>query len=177
MPDICTQIVNRQGQLVKKPAAVVDYNAFKLGVDKHDQLGSYYSFLHKSVKWWRKVFWLLEVATVNSYIVYKHAHQHTRPLTHLEFRRSVLSSLVEPLVAAPRPQRGRHPQQLLERLSVLPRHFCERGVKRRNCHVCSNHGAGKRVVTPYFCSTCSDRPYLCVGHCFNECHTKARYRQ
>jgi hypothetical protein len=35
-----------------------DYNLFMIGVDKLDQLMSYYSFLHKSVKWWRKVFFL-----------------------------------------------------------------------------------------------------------------------
>ena len=42
-----------------------------LGVDKLDQLMSYYCFLHKSVKWWHKVFWILEVAVVNAYIIYK----------------------------------------------------------------------------------------------------------
>ena len=43
-----------------------------LGVDKLDQFARYYSFLHKSVKWWRKVFfWMLEVTVVNSYIIYK----------------------------------------------------------------------------------------------------------
>ena len=33
---------------------------------------SYYSFLHKTIKWWRKVFfWVLKVATDNAYILYK----------------------------------------------------------------------------------------------------------
>ena len=51
---------------------IVDYNTYMLGVDKLDQMMSYYSFLHKTVKWWRKVFfWILEVATVNAYIIYK----------------------------------------------------------------------------------------------------------
>ena len=129
-------------------------------------MSSYYSFLHKSVKWWRKVFfWLLEVAVINGYIIYKH-HTHRQALTHLEFRRSVLHSLVQPLVAIPRAQRGRHPHQSLERLSMSPRHFCERGKRRRDCRVCSDRTAGKRVVTPYFCTTCSDRPFLCLGECF-----------
>jgi hypothetical protein len=38
------------------------------GVDKLDQLMAYYSFLHKSVKWWRKIFWMLEVMVINAYI-------------------------------------------------------------------------------------------------------------
>ena len=59
-------------QLKEKPRVVADYNQYMLGVDKMDQFISYYSFLHKSVKWWRKVFfWTLEVAAVNSYILYK----------------------------------------------------------------------------------------------------------
>ena len=171
------QIVNRRGQHIKKPTVIVDYNKYKLGVDRNDQMSSYYSFLHKSVKWWRKVFfWLLEVAVINGYIIYKH-HTHRQALTHLEFRQSVLHSLVQPLVAIPRVQRGRHPHQSLERLSMSPRHFCERGKRRRDCRVCSDRTAGKRVVTPYFCTTCSDRPFLCLGECFRAYHTKARYCQ
>ena len=51
---------------------IVDYNTYMLGVDKLNQMMSYYSFLHKTVKWWRNVFfWILEVATVNAYIIYK----------------------------------------------------------------------------------------------------------
>ena len=44
-----------------KPVMIQDYNLNMLGVDKLDQMMSYYSFLHKSIKWWRKVFvWILE---------------------------------------------------------------------------------------------------------------------
>ena len=35
---------------------IVDYNKHMLGVNKLDQMMSYYSFLHKNIKWWRKVF-------------------------------------------------------------------------------------------------------------------------
>ena len=65
------------------------YNDNMLGVDKTDQLAAYYSFLRKSVKWWRKVlFWLLEVSTMNSYIIYTGRLQQLRQhhLTHLQFR-------------------------------------------------------------------------------------------
>ena len=41
-------------------------------VDKMDQFIGHYSFPHKSVKWWRKVFfWTLEVAEVNYKVLYK----------------------------------------------------------------------------------------------------------
>ena len=40
----------------EKPKVVEGYNQHMLGVDKLNQLMSYYSFLHKIVKCWRKVF-------------------------------------------------------------------------------------------------------------------------
>ena len=55
-----------------KPAVINAYNQNMNGVDVADQLDVYYSFQRKTLKWWRKVFfWLLEVAVVNSYLVYK----------------------------------------------------------------------------------------------------------
>ena len=36
----------------KKPIVVDDYNDKMIGVDKLDQMMSYYSFKWKSVKWW-----------------------------------------------------------------------------------------------------------------------------
>ena len=44
---------------VLKPKSVVTYDKSKAGVDKHDQMASYnYSLKRKSVKWWKKVFFL-----------------------------------------------------------------------------------------------------------------------
>ena len=47
-----------RGQQKQKPAVVQLYNDNMLGVDKMDQLASYYALLRKSVKWCRKVFFL-----------------------------------------------------------------------------------------------------------------------
>ena len=56
-----------------KPNVILQYNRYMLGVDKLDQMMCYYSFIHKSVKWWRKVFiWILELTVVNTYIIYQH---------------------------------------------------------------------------------------------------------
>ena len=59
-----------------------------------------YSFLHKSVKWWRKVFfWMLEVAVINAYIIYKKLAmaQGRRPMTHKASCRVLIDRLSEPL--------------------------------------------------------------------------------
>ena len=51
---------------------MIEYNQYMLGVDKLDQLVSYYNFVHRTVKWWRKVFFvIIEVVVVNSHIIYK----------------------------------------------------------------------------------------------------------
>ena len=55
-----------------KPVVVDNYNHHMNGVDLADQHAVYYSFIRKTVKWWRKVvFWLVETAVLNSYILYK----------------------------------------------------------------------------------------------------------
>ena len=90
----------RRGELKEKPTVVVDYNEFMLGMDKLEQLMSYYSFLHKSVKWWRKIFfWLLKVVVINAYIIHKDLARlrGERPMSHLEFCRKLILSLSEPL--------------------------------------------------------------------------------
>ena len=41
---------------IRKPVMVEEYNKFMGGVDKSDQLMSYYGFSHTTVKWWRRAF-------------------------------------------------------------------------------------------------------------------------
>jgi hypothetical protein len=100
-----------------------------LGVDKLDQFASYYSFLHKSVKWWRKIFfWMLEVAVINSYIIYKKlaTSRGRRPMTHKAYRRVLIDHLSAPLRSQGHQRRRRRPPpaQNLERRQGVP-HYCE----------------------------------------------------
>ena len=43
---------------VQKPTMVEKYNMYMGGVDKGDQLMSYYGFSHHTVKWWRRAFFI-----------------------------------------------------------------------------------------------------------------------
>ena len=64
-------VTNHRGDQIKKPLAVDRYNHSMNGVDRNDQHCIYYSFIRKTLKWWRKLFfYLLECSTVNSYILY-----------------------------------------------------------------------------------------------------------
>ena len=122
-----TAYSHRRGHLKEKPTVVADYNLYMLGVDKLDQMMSYYSFLHKSVKWWQKVFfWLLEGAVVNAYIIYKEVawKRGATPITHLAFRRRLIQSLSEPIrsCVTPHARSGPRVAQNVERLQPVP-HF------------------------------------------------------
>ena len=66
---------NRQtkgGWKKKKPESILSYNNFMCGVDRMDQLMSYYSPLRKMLKWYRKVVLQhLDMAMVNAFILNK----------------------------------------------------------------------------------------------------------
>lgn len=56
----------------RKPELITSYNQLMNGVDRNNQLLTYYSINVKSMKWWKKVFWrLLELSIVNMYQIMK----------------------------------------------------------------------------------------------------------
>ena len=53
-----------------KLSAVLDYK-YKTGVDRSDQMLSYYSFKRKTIKWWKKLFFhLFDLVVVNAHILH-----------------------------------------------------------------------------------------------------------
>lgn len=162
-----------------KPLVIKDYNDFMLGVDRMDQMVAYYNFEHKSIKWWRKVFfWVLEVIIVNSYAIYKRMNCHTgnKLLTHKKYRKILVKTLAEPQqLSSIRRSEPRVPSHM-ERLQPQ-RHRLTKGPKRRDCAVCSNREVrGNRHLTRYVCSTCTHKPALCPGECFDRFHTLRNFR-
>ena len=166
-----------------KPVVVDRYNHSMNGVDRADQFTVYYSFVRKSVKWWRKVFfWLMEVAVVNSYILYKSTTAH--PSTHREYRLSLIRTLASELVQTapargPGRRRASHRQARIgdpDRLNSQP-HFLDRdGGGPRDCVVCSHQSRGRRHRTSFFCKSCRSHPPLCPTVCFEKYHTLDNYR-
>lgn len=67
-----TERVNRKGEKVIKPQAVIDYNEGMKGVNVGDQLASSYPAVRRSIKWYKKVFmYLFDMALINSFLIYK----------------------------------------------------------------------------------------------------------
>lgn len=146
-----------------------------LGVDKMDQLSTYYHFLHRSVKWWRKVFfWLLEVIIVNSYVMHCEISKKKKekPMTHLRYRQTIISILSEGQITCSSSRQRSTPHRI-ERLRPT-KHFLQKTKKRRDCVVCSDRN-GTRHLTQYECQTCSNNPALCPTDCFKQYHTQRHY--
>ena len=131
--------------------------------------------MHKSVKWWRKVFfWLLDMTIVTSSIVHQHTQRETgTKMTHLEFRRQFIGQLVEPIQTSHYVPRSISSH---ERLNKAP-HFMEKRSKRKDCVVCSDRAEERqRHLTPFVCITCTDTPALCPDTCFRLYHTQRSYK-
>ena len=162
-------------EVVQKPAVIEDYNMYMGGVDKSDQLVTYYGFRRCSKKWWKRAFFhLIELAMVNAYILYCCNTPKREQLTHLRFRLAVASSLlcdaqpIPPLQHIPSPAAANVP------LRLTGRHFPEPAGGRPDCKVCSDRMTGKRKQTKWQCKTC--KVSLCIHPCFERYHTLKHYK-
>ncbi|KAJ8352145.1 hypothetical protein SKAU_G00236210 [Synaphobranchus kaupii] len=67
-------------RVLKKPKAVDDYYRYMGGVDRADQLCSYYAYQHRVMKWYHRLYHhIKEVALVNAYILYKESASSCLP--------------------------------------------------------------------------------------------------
>ena len=168
---------------IEKPLAVAEYNRYMGGVDRADQLLSYYGYSHRTIKWWKRAFFfLLDKAVVNAYLLYTDTHPNKRGrVTHARFRITLAKELLESagiLVDQNSPQQERHPTPHNPAARLQERHFpsaigrtaADRPIQL-DCHVCSKRRGRGRKTTTYKCKECS-LP-MCVVPCFELWHTKA----
>ena len=164
-----------------KPHLIVDYNMHMNGVDRNDQLLSYYSMNRKTLKWWKKVFWrLIEMALINAFLIFKFQRPDT---SHKRFRLDLAYNLAQPIVDARTigrslPGPGRSPAVQSDRLSG--KHFptaSRKGAPRKRCKVCAFQktpsGRYKDTKTATLCERCN--VHLCAGECFKIYHTKTKF--
>ena len=173
-----SQKQTRQGERKRKPESIVSYNKFMCGVDRMDQMMSYYSPLRKTLKWYRKVVLQhFDMAIVNAFILYRKVGG-TKP--QLGFRKSVIDSLLsadvrtsEELPRISTKSFHHHKTSDLSRLSgqhylgYIPATSSKRNCTRK-CVVCNRQG--RRKETRYMCETCNSKPALCVVPCFKIFH-------
>ena len=169
---------NRQRVLLKTPTCVRKYNKFMGGVDRMDQLRSYYS----GRRWWKYLFWgLLNIGTINAKILWAlcnrplPANQHTfSPRT---FKMRLIHNLADDFIAA----RHQAPVLPVERLEadytvsddVVPNHphrqkACVSCLLTRTQENDVGTAGGDAIQLPGVqCPPVQDRPMLWAISCLN----------
>jgi len=166
-----------------KPSAVLDYNKYKTGVDRSDQMLSYYSFERKTIKWWKKLFFrLFDLVVVNAHILH---NKTSKKKMSLEI---FYEKVAEGLLASAGTKMQVQGQTSSPAGRLVGRdHFLYRvpatrakmeGNSQRSCRVCaeiSKRQTGKTIkkCTTMYCRKCDVG--LCIGQCFEVYHTKLNY--
>ena len=88
---------NSDGKYEKKefacPQAIVEFNKYMGGVDRHDHLRSNYTLQRSSTRWWTYFAWFaFDMALINAYLVYKESHPKA---THNGFQLKVRVIIVK----------------------------------------------------------------------------------
>lgn len=177
------KVNNRFGQEKIKPEEIARYNDYMSGIDRSDQMISYYSSPRKSIRWYKKVmFHLLDVAIWNAFYI---AKKYNDKLTLLSFRETLVKELLEislnindgrKLVKSGTLHGGKRskPEEIQEFKGEM--HFPDNIPNPKNpgrsyhmrCKYCASNQ--KRKETKYLCKTCSSKPALCIKPCFELYH-------
>ncbi|KAM3936087.1 piggyBac transposable element-derived protein 4-like [Leptodactylus fuscus] len=156
----------------QKPVAVMDYNKYMAGVDLADQVLQPYQVSRKAYTWYKKVIvYLIQVATYNSFVLYKKAGHSD---TFLDYQEKIIESLIFTSTCPPHPLQSEDVKRLTERhfIALIPPTESRRNPQRR-CRVCGKRGM--RRDTRYYCPDCPSHPGLCINECFKIFHTEPHF--
>ena len=134
-----TSACERGVETIQKSTIIHIYNTYMGGVDKDNQLVTYYGFPHFSKKWWKRIFFhMVDTTLVNAYIMYIESTP-AHCLSHMDFQLDV----ARPLINEQSNICSVHatPQDVPLRLSG--RHFPVPSIKK-DCKVYSRRKSGKR---------------------------------
>ena len=171
---------------VYKPTCIVDYIQHMGGVDLSDQLMTYYSFLRRTCKWWRKLFvHLLNMLLLNAYLLNRKFG--TMKLSHSGYRERVAQYLIEstvernaelylptnPLVENDRLV-GRHFPRKLPYTNdrIIPLRCCVCSVNKRDA--LKDGRKERRKSSSFKCLQCN--LVMCIDPCFKIYHTHKDFK-
>ena len=163
-----------QKNVVEKPAFIKPYNKNMGAADSADQKAGYYSFDHRTRKWYIKYFHnLKEKSLTNAYVMYKQiaVAREEKVMTRKEFHISVAEGLIGRLAPI---QPIDAPSTSL-RFNAPGTHWLEKvpPIKRPDCIVCSDRQK-KRHQTQFRCKVC--KAPLCPYPCNERYHTLKNFK-
>lgn len=151
------EIENKRQQKVLKPKPIINYNKFMSGVDRQDQMLSYYLSERKTIRWPKKLFFhILEMCLLNAHHLFNKYSDNKMPLA--DFRLQVIKQLL-PHIEEEHPRKNEQQQQhTLVKREATPG---KKQVMRKRCKLCS--AEGRRTDTIYECETCVGTPGFCLN--------------
>jgi len=154
---------------------VAEYNKIMGGVDRFDQLRERYALGRCSVKWWHRIFYfLVDVAIVNSFVMWKINKRENGQHNQLTYRIHLSRQLITGFSS--RKCRGQKPVFLAKkckvpddvRLAFVGVHQPVLGDTYRRCRHCSTKVGEK--CTHCICTNC--QVPFCIDPCFRKFHGK-----
>ena len=165
MPELkMVEVANKRGEKKMKPNMVRDCNNGMSGVDRSDQMVSYYDCPRKTTRWYKKLaLYLFDIFVFNAFCL--NSKYGTMKLPRLlKFREIVTTHLIGDKLnqVIPRSNNNFH------YLAPIP----ATDKKKLPTKPCRNCSKVKRKETRYECVTCDAKPALCVGECFKLYHDR-----
>lgn len=193
------EVRNRFGKTRLKPAEVELYNRHMSGIDRSDQMVSYYSCPRKTIRWYKKVlFHFLDIAVWNAYFLFKKYKKNNASTYHFVNYRDELIKIM--IGIGDRNLKGVNivntssiydnrrfrpststliafqPSNATEPENILSGHWPEQvpsrpGTKKKFAFLKCKVCSKKNIrkETSYRCKGCIDKPPLCPS-CFEEYH-------
>ncbi|KAJ8930182.1 hypothetical protein NQ314_017046 [Rhamnusium bicolor] len=160
------QFVDKRNRSKEKPATILHYNRHMGGVDRQDQMTSYYPASTKTIRWYKKLgIHYIQMMLLNSFFLYRKFSDHKMSL--YEFRNSLLCSLLQiPATKENRMPKGRNASNHV--LTKINSKAKDGRINRKRCRVCATKKIRKRTL--YHCEECPEQPGFCVGECFDSAH-------
>lgn len=153
---------NRRGQVKQKPQPIIYYNQFMSGIDRQDQMLSYYPCERKTIRWPTKiVIHIIQMMLINAFHLFNR-FSGTR-MTLYDFRHSVIRKLLPTLDADPKTTHGES-EHIVE---VRQDKTTSGKIKRKPCKSCTEQGRRKDSI--YICTKCPNSPGYCLD-CSNIVH-------
>lgn len=159
--------VNKRGQEKMKPLPIIEYNNNMSGIDRQDQMMSYYPCERKTIRWYKKLLvHILQMGILNAYFLYN-KYTITSKMTMLDFRLQVIKSLLGSDRQVEVEDNREHEGEAKHVPAKLP--INNKGVRgRKKCKLCTRNGT--RKDTTYYCKACPGEPALCLENCFEIHH-------